>query len=247
MADIVGNIHSIETFGSVDGPGVRYVIFLQGCAMRCAYCHNPDTWADDTATAMSAHAVLTNALRYRSYWGKQGGITVSGGEPLRQLDFLLDLFHQAKQLGIHTVIDTSGQPFCSSPTFLSRFDELLQVCDLFLLDIKHIDDTLHRQLTGHTNQNILTMARYLDRKRIPMWIRHVYLPNHYGADIYLTRLHKFIQTLSNVQRVEVLPYHTMGVYKWQSLHLPYALSDLKPPTAEQIQHAKQLLHTAEYE
>lgn len=247
MSEIFGNIHSIETFGSVDGPGVRYVIFLQGCAMRCQYCHNPDTWDHHRVQQMSAREVLNNALRYRSYWGKQGGITVSGGEPLRQLDFLLDLFHQAKQQGIHTVIDTSGQPFCQSEAFRCKFDELLTVTDLFLLDIKHIDDTLHRELTGHTNRNILAMARYLDQKQMPMWIRHVYLPNHYGADIHLIHLHEFIQSLAHVQRVEVLPYHTMGIYKWQQLHIPYALKDVNPPDANQINHAKQLLHTADYD
>ncbi len=247
MAENIGFIHSVETFGSVDGPGVRYVIFVQGCAMRCQYCHNPDTWNDRGGKVMRAQEILDHALRYRSYWGKQGGITVSGGEPLRQLDFLLELFHKAKKLGIHTVVDTSGQPFCESEAFLTKFDELLSLTDLFLLDIKHIDDTMHRELTGHTNENILAMARYLDQKQKPMWIRHVYLPNHYGDDIYLMRLHEFIQTLSHVKRVEVLPYHTMGIYKWQKLQIPYPLEALNTPDKKQIKHAQKLLQTANYD
>lgn len=247
MSSTIGAIHSIETFGSVDGPGVRYVIFMQGCAMRCKYCHNPDTWDHQSGQLMSAQAVLDHALRYRSYWGEQGGITVSGGEPLRQLDFLLELFHKAKEQGIHTAIDTGGQPFCESEAFLRKFDELLTVSDLFLLDIKHIDDAQHQTLTGHTNQNILALARYLDQKQIPLWIRHVYLPNHYGDDIYLMRLHEFIHSLSNVKRVEVLPYHTMGIYKWQKLGLTYTLETLNPPDAKQVEHAKRLLHTTDYD
>ena len=156
-----GYIHSTESFGSVDGPGVRFLIFVSGCPMRCQFCHNPDTWSMKTGTQMSADELLDKAWKYRSYWGKSGGITVSGGEPLLQIDFLLELFKKAKEKGIHTTIDTSGAPFTREEPFFSKFEELMKYTDLLLLDIKHIDDEQHKILTGHTNQNILDLARYL--------------------------------------------------------------------------------------
>ena len=157
-----GFIHSYETFGSVDGPGVRFVLFLQGCKMRCLYCHNPDTWKTGIGEVKSAREVLDFALRYRSYWGEQGGITVSGGEPLLQMDFMLEFFTLAKQEGIHTTIDTAAQPFSRRETFLPKFKALMDVTDLALLDLKHIDDAKHRVLTKHSNEAILDCARYLD-------------------------------------------------------------------------------------
>ena len=220
MSPVKGSIHSVETFGSVDGPGVRFVIFLKGCAMRCKYCHNPDTWEMTTADT-SSEELLKKALRYRSYWGEKGGITVSGGEPLLQIDFVIDLFTRAKKLGIHTTIDTSGNPFTREEPFFSKFQQLMEVTDLLLVDIKHIDDACHLALTKQHNTNILDMLKYLDEIQKPVWIRHVLVPGINDQEIYLMNLSKFIQQLHNVKRVEILPYHTLGVYKWKELGIPY--------------------------
>lgn len=246
MGEHKGALHSIETFGSVDGPGIRYVIFLQGCAMRCQFCHNADTWQMRNGEA-EAKDVLQQALRYRSYWRGGGGITVSGGEPLLQIDFLLELFEEAKKQGIHTVIDTCGQPFTREEPFFSKFKALMTNTDLVLLDIKHIDSEQHRTLTGWGNENILDMARWLSSIGKPVWIRHVLVPQRNDSDEDLRRLDAFVRTLSNVERFEVLPYHTLGVYKWKELGIPYPLEGIDPPTEEQIAHANELLHTADYQ
>ncbi|MFZ1540506.1 MAG: radical SAM protein, partial [Enterococcus aquimarinus] len=166
---ITGSIHSTESFGTVDGPGVRFIVFTQGCRMRCQFCHNPDTWKinDPKASVRTADDVLEEALKYRSYWGKDGGITVSGGEPLLQLEFLTDLFKKAKALGIHTTIDTCGKPFTKEEPFFSQFNELMNYTDLLLFDIKHIDNEGHKELTTQTNENILEMANYLSEINQP--------------------------------------------------------------------------------
>lgn len=240
---VQGYVHSLESFGSVDGPGVRYVIFLAGCAMRCQFCHNPDTWNMQTGTLYTADELLEKAMRYRSYWGENGGITVSGGEPLLQIDFLIELFRKAKEQGIHTTLDTSGNPFTREEPFFGKFQELMQYTDLFLLDIKQIDDEQHKILTGCTNQNILDLARYLSDEKKPVWIRHVLVPQRSDKDEYLDRLRAFLDTLQNVERVEVLPYHTLGVYKWKELGLSYPLEGIDPPTKERIENAKEKLRT----
>ena len=238
---IKGAIHSIESFGSVDGPGIRFVIFLKGCAMRCRYCHNPDTWNRDSEDMRTADELLAQAVRFRSYWGKKGGITVSGGEALLQMDFLVDLFRKAKQMGINTVLDTSAQPFRRDEPFFSRFNTLMQYTDLVLLDIKHIDSDEHRKLTGWDNKNILDCARYLSDIHKPVWIRHVLVPTITDNDGYLHRLYDFIATLDNVQKVEVLPYHTLGVYKWEQLGIPYTLKDIPVPTDDSIRNAEDII------
>lgn len=240
---VQGYVHSLESFGSVDGPGVRYVIFLAGCAMRCQFCHNPDTWNMQTGTPYTADALLEKAMRYRSYWGENGGITVSGGEPLLQIDFLIELFRKAKEQGIHTTLDTSGNPFTREEPFFGKFQELMKYTDLFLLDIKQIDGEQHKILTGCTNQNILDLARYLSDEKKPVWIRHVLVPQRSDNDEYLDRLRAFLDTLQNVERVEVLPYHTLGVYKWKELGLSYPLEGIDPPTKERIENAKEKLRT----
>lgn len=240
---VQGYVHSLESFGSVDGPGVRYVIFLAGCAMRCQFCHNPDTWNMQTGTPYTTDALLEKAMRYRSYWGENGGITVSGGEPLLQIDFLIELFRKAKEQGIHTTLDTSGNPFTREEPFFGKFQELMKYTDLFLLDIKQIDDEQHKILTGCTNQNILDLARYLSDEKKPVWIRHVLVPQRSDNDEYLDRLRAFLDTLQNVERVEVLPYHTLGVYKWKELGLSYPLEGIDPPTKERIENAKEKLRT----
>lgn len=242
-----GYIHSLESFGSVDGPGVRFVIFVAGCPMRCQYCHNPDTWHLQSGTKYTTTELITKALRYKTYWGQEGGITVSGGEPLMQIDFLLALFKEAKQHGIHTVIDTSGSPFTRQEPFFAKFNELMQYTDMLLLDIKHIDDAKHRELTGRPNGSILDLARYLSDIEKPVWIRHVLVPRRTDDDAYLRQLGDFIRTLKNVKRVEVLPYHSLGEYKYQELGLDYPLTGIDPPSRERVENANRLLHTAEYQ
>ena len=236
-----GYIHSLESFGSVDGPGVRYIIFTTGCAMRCQFCHNPDTWIMSKGTEYTADELLNKAIKYRSYWGKEGGITVSGGEPLLQIDFLTELFEKAKEMGIHTTLDTSGNPFTREEPFFSKFERLMKSTDLILLDIKHIDDEQHKILTEQSNNNILDLARYLSDINKPVWIRHVLVPERNDKDEYLIRLREFIDTLQNVQKVEVLPYHTLGVYKWQELGYEYKLEGIEPPTKERVDNARKIL------
>lgn len=241
MSEIKGRIHSVESFGSADGPSVRYIVFLKGCNMRCQYCHNPDTWAKDGGELMTPEEVLKKALRYKTYWKEKGGITVSGGEALLQIDFVTELFRLAKEKGVNTCLDTSGNPFSLEEPFKSKFDELMKYTDLFMLDIKHIDDAAHRKLTGQTNQNILEMAAYLSDHGKAMWIRHVLVPGITTEEDELYRLRSFLDTLKTVERVEVLPYHTLGVFKWKELGIPYQLEGVDPPTKEQIDRAKEIL------
>lgn len=241
MGELLGRIHSVESFGSADGPGVRYIIFLKGCNMRCQYCHNPDTWSKEGGQMQSADEVLRKALRYKAYWKGVGGITVSGGEALLQIDFVVELFKKAHEKGINTCLDTSGNPFTMEKTFIEKFDELMKYTDLFMLDIKHIDDDAHKKLTGQTNKNILQMAQYLSQHGKKMWIRHVLVPGITTDENELKNLRAFIDTLDGVERVEVLPYHTLGVFKWKELGIPYQLEDVNPPTAELVEMAKQIL------
>ena len=236
-----GHIHSFETFGSVDGPGVRFLVFLSGCNFRCKYCHNPDTWARPAALEMTADEVLAKALRYKTYWGADGGITVSCGEPLLQLEFLTELFEKAKQKGVNTCIDTAAGPFTREEPWFGKFCKLLDVTDLLLLDLKHIDSAAHRELTGADNANVLDCAKYLSEIGKPVWIRHVLVPGINTNEQSLTKLGTFIKTLSNVKKVEVLPYHSLGVSKWTALGLPYALDGVEPPTDEQLALARNLL------
>ncbi|MDE7422726.1 MAG: pyruvate formate lyase-activating protein [Lachnospiraceae bacterium] len=243
---VVGRIHSIESFGSADGPGVRYIIFLQGCRMRCKYCHNPDTWASQKYESQTSEEVLKKALRYKTYWGKNGGITVSGGEALLQIDFLIDLFQRAKEKGVHTTLDTSGNPFTREGEFFEKFQKLMEVTDLFMLDIKHIDPAGHQDLTGQPNENILDMARYLSENKKDMWIRHVLVPGYTDSEEQLKTLQAFIKTLDTVKRVEVLPYHTLGVFKWKELNIPYGLEGVPTPNQEQIDLANKILETKSY-
>lgn len=238
---IKGVIHSTESFGSVDGPGIRFLIFLKGCMMRCRYCHNVDTWDLHSNDLRTADELLDQAQRYQSYWGKEGGITVSGGEPLLQIDFLLDLLKKAKMRGINTAIDTAGQPFTKEEPFFSKFEELMQYTDLLLMDIKHIDSVEHKKLTGQPNDNIIEMFRYLSEIGKPVWIRYVLVPEITDNDGYLQRTRDFIVTLKNVQKVEVLPYHPMGEYKWKQLGIPYSLKGVEAPSAERIKNAECIL------
>ena len=246
MDNNIGKIHSIESFGSVDGPGVRFIVFLKGCHMRCQFCHNPDTWNMDGAEEKTADELLTQALRYKTYWKKGGGITVSGGEPLLQIDFLIEFFKKAKEKGVHVTLDTSGNPFTREEPFFSKFNELMKVTDLVMLDIKNINEDEHKILTGWSNSNIIDMAKYLSDINKPVWIRHVLVPGGRDNDEQLIKLDEFIKTLNNVDRVEVLPYHTLGTFKWEELGIDYPLKDVNPPSKERIENANKLLHTSEY-
>lgn len=239
---MIGHIHSTESFGAADGPGVRFIVFMQGCRMRCRYCHNPDTWKMDGGDEVTADEILKRALRFKPYWGKDGGITISGGEPLLQIDFVIELFKKAKELGINTCIDTAGNPFTKEEPFFSKFEELMKYTDLLLLDLKEINPTRHKDLTGFDNSNIIEMAKYLSKINKPVWIRHVLVPEHSDFDEDLDALGDFIDTLSNVDRVEILPYHTLGKFKWENLGIPYSLESISPPSAERIENAKQRIH-----
>lgn len=241
---MIGHIHSTESFGAADGPGVRFIVFMQGCHMRCRYCHNPDTWKMDGGDEVTADEILKRALRFKPYWGKDGGITISGGEPLLQIDFVIELFKKAKELGINTCIDTAGNPFTKEDPFFSKFEELMKYTDLLLLDLKEINPTRHKDLTGFDNSNIIEMAKYLSEINKPVWIRHVLVPEHSDFDEDLDALGDFIDTLSNVDRVEILPYHTLGKFKWENLGIPYTLESISPPSAERIENAKQRIHAA---
>ena len=238
---MLGRVHSIESFGSVDGPGVRFVIFLQGCPMRCQFCHNADTWDVTKGEMRSADELLDQAERYRPYWGKEGGITESGGEPLLQIDFLLELFKKAKEREIHTVIDTSGGPFIKEGPWFDKFQKLMDYTDLLIVDIKHIEPAKHRKLTGMNNSNILDMYHYLSKIGKPIWIRQVLVPGVTNDLEDLKRDRTFKDSLSNVVTVEVLPYHTMGAYKWKELGLNYPLEGIKPPDQAMIDQAEAIL------
>ena len=242
-----GYIHQLESFGSVDGPGVRFIIFFAGCPLRCKYCHNPDTWDMMKGKQYTADELLDEAIACREYWGTKGGITVSGGEPLAQIDFLLELFTKAKERGINTCIDTAGGPFTREGEWFEKFKRLMNVTDVLLMDIKHINEEEHIKLTGHTGKNIIEMFRYLDEINKPVWIRHVLVPGITDNDEYLIQTRDFIRTLGNVQRVEVLPYHGLGAMKYKDLGIDYVLKDTNSPTAERVQNAREILECAKYD
>ena len=275
---VLGYVHSTESFGAVDGPGIRFVVFLQGCKMRCKYCHNPETWnlvtdysklySDETSDAereelekkieentkllkdkgvkieaRTPEDLLKQALRYKPYWKNGGGITVSGGEALLQMDFLIEFFKLAKAECIHTTIDTAGNPFTREEPFFSKFNELMNLTDLFLLDIKQINDDKHRDLTGFSNSNILDLAQYLSDQGKHMWIRHVLVPTITTDEDDLKKTKEFIDTLKTVDKVEVLPYHKLGITEWERLGIPYKLEGIDPPTDEEQKLAKNILET----
>lgn len=242
-----GYIHQLESFGSVDGPGVRFIIFFAGCPLRCKYCHNPDTWDMMKGKQYTADELLDEAITCREYWGTKGGITVSGGEPLAQIDFLLELFTKAKERGINTCIDTAGGPFTREGEWFEKFKRLMNVTDVLLMDIKHINEEEHIKLTGHTGKNIIEMFCYLDEINKPVWIRHVLVPGITDNDEYLIQTRDFIRTLGNVQRVEVLPYHGLGAMKYKDLGIDYVLKDTNSPTAERVQNAREILECAKYD
>ena len=233
-----GFIHSIETFGSVDGPGIRYVVFMQGCPMRCLYCHNPDTWTIGQGREVSADELIREYEKNKMFY-RNGGITVTGGEPLLQVDFLIELFSLAKARGIHTCLDTSGITYSDCNTsYIARLDELMKYTDLVMLDIKHIDPQKHREITSRDNAGILAFLGYLAEKGIPVWIRHVIVKGYTDDPVHLRALGRFIGGHKNVKALDVLPYHSMGERKYLELGMDYALKGMESLPKSDAEKAK---------
>lgn len=234
----IAKVHSVETFGTVDGPGIRFVLFLQGCPLKCKYCHNRDTWDSSLGTKRTLEDILKEIKRYTPYFNtSHGGVTVSGGEPLLQAQFVTELFKELRKLKIHTALDTAG-----SIPINDDIKELLKYTDLVLLDIKHINDAKAKDLTSLSNKNNLDFANYLDKNNIPVWIRQVLVPGYTDDENDLKELKKFIDSLSNVKRVELLPYHNLGEFKWKDFNEEYPLKNIEAPSKEQIRKAKEILN-----
>ena len=236
-----GIIHSIESCGTVDGPGVRFVVFFKGCPMRCAYCHNPDTWTMAGGTEMTVQELLEEYDKKAPFY-KTGGITATGGEPMVQIDFLTELFTAAHNRGINTCLDTSGVTFRpDDPEYLKKTDKLLEVTDLVMLDIKHIDPIKSKNLVGFSNERELAFAKYLSDNGIHMWIRQVLIPGYTDDESDLLKLKDFISVLENVDKIEILPYHDMGKYKWKELGLKYELDNVRVANDDDVKIAKKIL------
>jgi pyruvate formate lyase activating enzyme len=235
---MTGRIHSTESFGTVDGPGIRFVVFFQGCPLRCIYCHNPDTWGFGKGREVTAEELMEEYDSYKEFL-KSGGITATGGEPLAQPEFLAELFALAKKKGVHTCLDTSGIVF--DPEAHEAVDRVLDNTDLVMLDIKHIDSEKHRALTGAGNGNILAFARYLRDRGIPVWIRHVVVPGITDGHDDLFRLGEFLAELKNLKALDVLPYHDMAKPKYAELGISYPLPDTPPLTKEEAIAAREVI------
>lgn len=230
-------VHSIESFGTVDGPGIRFVLFLQGCHLECKYCHNRDTWDINGGEYKSVDDIMEKVIDYKNYIiPSGGGVTVTGGEPLLQVKFLIEFFKRLKKEGINTCIDTSGMV-----ALTEDIKEVLKMTDLVLLDIKHIDDEKCKDLVGKSNKKELEFAKYLSDNNIKMWIRQVLIPGYTDDEKDLIKLKEFINTLHTVEKVQVLPYHSMGKYKWEKLGLKYGLDGVREATTEEVEKAKKIL------
>ena len=236
-----GYVHSIETFGSVDGPGIRYVVFMQGCPMRCLYCHNPDTWAIGKGREVTVDELIAEYEKNKMFY-RNGGITVTGGEPLLQVDFLIELFALAKSKGIHTCLDTSGITFNPESTvYRGKLDTLMGFVDLVMLDIKHIEPQKHRALTSRDNASVLAFARYLAEKSVPVWIRHVIVKGYTDDPEALRALGRFIGGLHNVKALDVLPYHSLGEKKYEALGIDYPLAGMPSLDKSEAEIAKRYI------
>ena len=230
-------VHSIESFGTVDGPGIRFVVFLKGCNLRCLYCHNPDTWSGENATMMSVDEIFEKYQGVKEFI--TGGITVTGGEPLLQMDFLIEFFKKCKEENVHTCLDTSGGKF--DPKNVEKYDQLIKYVDLVMLDLKHIDEEEHIKLTGVSGVYAKDFAKYLSDNNVDVWIRHVVIPEITLNDQYLFQLGQFLQTLSNVKGVEALPYHAMAKPKYEEMGIDYKLKDTRPCTEDEAKRARQII------
>ena len=229
-------VHSIESFGTVDGPGIRFVLFLQGCHLQCKYCHNRDTWDINGGSYKSLDSIFEKILNYKNYIYPNGGVTITGGEPLLQAKFLIELFTKLKKKKIHTCIDTSGMV-----ALTEDIKKVLSLTDLVLLDIKHIDDKKCKELVGKSNKLELNFAKYLSDNGIKMWIRQVLIPGYTDNPEDLLKLKHFLSTLKTVDKIELLPYHDMGKFKWKKLGLSYDLENVPNATTENLQKAKEIL------
>ncbi len=235
--EITGNIHSFETLGTVDGPGIRFVIFMQGCPLKCKYCHNRDTWEVGKGTNYTVDEVIEKVLRSKPYFeASNGGITVSGGEPLLQAKFILELFKKLKKYNIHTAIDTAG-----SLPITDTIKEVLKYTDLVLLDIKHINNEKNIELTGHPNTHNLEFAKYLNENNIPMWINQVIVPGITDAPEDLKQEKEFLKQFKNIKNIRLLPYHSLGKFKWEEMNLEYPLKDVRDANSDDIKKAKEIL------
>jgi len=233
-----GYIHSTESFGTVDGPGVRFVVFFQGCPMRCKYCHNPDTWKFSGGREVTVKELMEEYDSYKEFL-HNGGITATGGEPLAQPEFLAEFFRTAKEKGVHTCLDSSGAVY--NPEHHEKIDEVLKYTDLVMLDIKHIDNEEHKKLTGFENTNILKFAEHLRDLNIPVWIRHVVVPGITDNHDELFRLGEYISTLTNLKALDILPYHDMAKSKYKELGLEYPLGDTPPLSKDEAQKARDVV------
>lgn len=236
--EILGNIHSFETMGTVDGPGIRFVCFMQGCPLQCKYCHNRDTWEIGTGKQYTVNQLYKKILRSKTYIeASHGGVTISGGEPLLQAEFLLELFKKLKENNISTALDTAG-----SIPINETIQELLTYTDLVLLDIKHIDNKKAIDLTGTPNTNTLNFAKYLNENKIPMWINQVLVPGYTDDSNDLKKLKEFLDNFSNIDRIQILPYHSLGKYKWEKMNLEYPLENVREANLEDVEKAKKILN-----
>jgi len=227
-----GRLHSIETFGAVDGPGIRTVFFMQGCPARCAYCHNPDSWNYNGGRDVEIQELVYRAKRGQSYYGKEGGITFSGGEPLLQGEFLLEAIKALKEEGLHVAIDTSG-------TYFDQYTEaVIEAADMILLDIKHVDPTQFKELTGCSQNNLQPLIDVINRLEKPVWIRQVIMPGYNDTEEYIASLNDFLKRIHPIKKVELLAYHSMAVKKYEKLGIPYKLKDMKPMDKARVQELK---------
>ena len=233
--ELTGKLHSFESCGTVDGPGIRFIIFTQGCPLRCKYCHNPDTWDfKDTKYERSVEFTINEIKKYKPFFRNGGGLTITGGEPFVQLNYIEALLKRAKEEEIHTVVDTSGY------IFNDRVKEVLEYVDLVLLDIKSIDPDIYKELTGVELENTLKFAEYLNDIRKPVWIRHVVVPGITDKKENLEKLADYVSKLKNVEKIELLPFHQMGTHKWEEMNLEYPLKDVEEPTADEMKAARQI-------
>ncbi|MBC7766292.1 MAG: pyruvate formate lyase-activating protein [Hyphomonadaceae bacterium] len=236
---MTGRIHSVESFGTVDGPGIRFVIFMQGCPLRCLYCHNRDTHNPNFGMKVTVDELMSDILEYKIPMRfSDGGVTVSGGEPTLQPEFVTELFKRCRSEQMHTALDTSG--FCE----VEKVQELLNYTDLVILDLKHADEIKHKQLTGVSGLLNRKFAAFLCARKIPVWLRYVLVPGYTDSDEDLHAAALYIKQFDNIQRVEVLPYHALGAYKWSEFGEQYPLEGVLPPNTEQIEHAKRILNAA---
>jgi len=244
MSELRSFIHSVESFGSVDGPGIRFILFTQGCRLRCQYCHNPDSWKMKDGKSMSTSEVMAHLLKYKEFFDTSGGgITVSGGEPLLQMPYLLELFKECKKHGIHTNIDTSGDVLLTTERRRQQLLDLLEYTDMVMLDIKLMDAEGHKRLAGKTNEHILELGRFISETGTPMWIRRVLVPGLTDDEQDLRATAEYISTLKSVEKVEVLPYHSMGAYKWEQMAYEYELKDVESPDEASVIRAEEILKT----